>query len=680
MNFAPSLRLPTVEEHLGFIAGSTILGQLWTADWNALASLELIPGCQMSDDVWTLPHGWSGAGQRQSVSRRTVDFLQVLPDGWVISDIGSQNVIRRIKRLAALTFTQTIMLAKQMRGPPKPSTWVALTQNLIQAARAALQVPAIVSYPSDCPDGEPIFRHLDPVNLKAIFKANTNGLASAIPRLNGLLKAGQFDDWPASDVHISDVRERQVWQPFRDDFVALAGNAAMWMAEQLGPDILVGWRKIREMRAEPIATSNPPKAKEQRAAYAQDWANSMKVNCPELRYKFLVSIARHDGKRSGWLESWDEVVPHTLDGLAAILQESHFWIVSLACGPRNGELVSFPRDCLRLTGNGPLLRGWTFKLSDSSEERDWPIPKAAVEAIKQQQQLAEIIDPGGDRLFVSFKLGDGRRSERDRMRFKADAFSDRTSTLDGRRLTDLCQGNVHSHRFRKTVARLAALSLVGASDILFDVFGHRDPDMTLAYILSDPELQDEMRQVSAEAAMMIAANAIEGIDKAGGSAAPAVRELVARYMASSAEAELGESSILVVAQLLSQDGRVMLVKRNVLCTKTLNQAGPCNRRTGNPDIGNCQISCLHRLELAAARQDHRLALERALVGYEEADGMMRSWWQGQIAGHLLPFPDLATEALNDPRVRDALDGIDVPQFGSGEVAVDRNGHQYWSHA
>ncbi|MBB5713079.1 hypothetical protein [Sphingomonas xinjiangensis] len=633
----------------------------------------------MSDDVWTLPHEWSGAGQRQAVSRRTVDFLKVLPEGWVTTDVGSREAIRRIKRIAALMFTQTIMLAKQMRGPPKPSTWVALNHNVIKAASSALQVPAVVPGHSGCPDGRPIFRHLDPEELKAAFQANKLGSACAIPRLNGLLKAGQLDDWPASDVHIKDVRNREVWQPFEDDFVALSGNAAMWMAEQLGPDVLVGWTKIRELRSEPIATSNPLKAKEQRAAYARDWANGMKITCPVLRYKFQVSIARHDGTRSGWLESWDEVVPHTLEGLAAILQESHFWIVSLACGPRNGELVSFPRDCLRLTANGPLLRGWTFKLSDSSEPRDWPIPKAAVKAVKQQQQLAELLDPGGDRLFVSFKLGAGRRSERDKLRFNAHAFSDRTSTADGRRLTDLCQGNVHSHRFRKTVARLAALSLVGASDILFDVFGHRDPDMTLAYILSDPELQDEMRQVSAEAAMMIAADAIKRIDGSGGPAAPAVRELVARYMASSAETELGENSIATVAQLLSQDGRVMLVKRNVLCTKTLNQAGPCNRRTGNPDIGNCQISCVHRLELAAARQDHRLALERALVGYEKADGMMRSWWQGQISGHLLPFPDFAAEALKDPRVRDALEGIDVSHLLIEETGRVLNGNQLGSH-
>lgn len=651
-----------IDDHRAVLAAYPNLDKIWTLDWETLKDIEIVPGITMSADVWIVPHEWAGAGQRQTRGRRTIDFGQILPEEWVPTDIASEHAIRRTKRLAALLFTQSIMLATQMRGPTTPSTWVAMVQSILKATKVALGIPVLTPQTSACPDGCSIYRPLDPPTLKRIFKGDSNGLSSAIPRLNGLLRAGLFDDWPAADVQIERETKGPVWQPFSDSFVGLAGTAALWMAEELGPDILDGWENVRAMRTERIATTHPRKASAQRQEYADRWAAQMADRRVPIRYKFLVSVFREDEKQFGWLGSWKQVVPHTLDGLALLLQEAHAWIVSLACGPRSSELVSLPRDCLKATGSGPLLHGWTFKLTDSSEARDWPIPKAAVAAIRQQQRLADILDPGGDRLFVAFKLLDGRRAERDRTRFNAYAFANRTATLEGRRLSEFCDGNVHSHRFRKTVARLAALSLVGASEILFDVFGHRAPEMTLAYILSDPELQDEMRRIASEAATMIAADALAEIGGAGGPAAPAVRELVARYLASSAEVELGESSLMAVAQLLSQDGRAMLVKRNVLCTKTLNQAGPCNRRTGNPDIGNCQVSCLHRLELAAARQDHRQALMRALDSYETANGMMRPWWRGQIIGHLLPFPDLAADALTDARVQDALDGIDLAQI------------------
>jgi hypothetical protein len=125
---------------------------------------------------------------------------------------------------------------------------------------------------------------------------------------------------------------------------------------------------------------------------------------------------------------------------------------------------------------------------------------------------------------------------------------------------------------------------------------------------------------------------------------------------------MDETSLLVVAKLLSQNGRVMLVKRNVLCTKTEKQAGPCNRRIGTPDIGNCSVGCLHRLELAAAKQDHLNALEQALGAVKSAEGMIRAWWQGQIIGHLLPFPEIAREALAREDVRDALRGLDLDRL------------------
>ncbi|WP_287979239.1 hypothetical protein [Sphingomonas sp.] len=656
---APATADP-VRQHVDLLSADVLLDRIWFADWADIRNIQLLPGYPLECDEWILSHEWASAGQKQNLGRRIVSFSQLRAPSGDPAYLHREHSIRRLKRIGVLLFTQTVPLNLQMRGPVKPSTWVRTMQRLIDAAAVALDKPAIQPAASTCPDGDPIFRNLTPDELRTAFKGSVDELSSAIPRLNGLLKMGQFDDWPAEDVYVEGSKRENVWQPFSDEFVAVAGSAALWMSETLGPHILEAWEALRYMASQPVSRSNPLKAAAERQAYASRWAETMQQKGIDLKFQFALSRLLPDQRR-GVLSSFDQVTPRAIGDLAYLLQEAHAWIISLAAAPRNGELVSLPRDCLRPVQGGSLMSGYTFKLSDSEESRDWPIPKVAVEAIRLQQRLAEIVDPGGDRLFIVFKIlqDKDKRHDRDRNKFNAEKFAQSVFTLDGDSLESLCTGNIHAHRFRKTVSRLAALSLVGANEILFDILGHRDPEMTLAYILSDPELQEEMRVIAREAAILITKKAVEQADDLGGPAASGVKELVGRYRARSAEGDMDETSIMVVARLLSQNGRVTLVKRNVLCTKTLQQAGPCNRRTGNPDIGNCQVGCLHRLELAAARHDHKLALARAVKAFHDAEGMMRSWWQGQIIGHLLPFPDLARDALADPDVRSALEGVDL---------------------
>lgn len=110
-----------------------------------------------------------------------------------------------------------------------------------------------------------------------------------------------------------------------------------------------------------------------------------------------------------------------------------------------------------------------------------------------------------------------------------------------------------------------------------------------------------------------------------------------------------------------QEGSVAGFVRSALrrchTIKTFNQAGPCTRKRGNPDIGGCQTDCTHRLELAAARADHRKAIGLILGKVPGNDCMMRVWWQAQLLSHLVPFADLGAEMLADPRVQAALVGV-----------------------
>jgi hypothetical protein len=560
-------------------------------------------------------------------------------------------------------FTRTVNIGGKVKDPVKPSTWVQHTRHLCDAVRTALELekrpPAECR--SDNSDDLPIFQHLVPEQIDAIRLKNIAFARAVIPRLNGLLFEGAFDDWPAVDVEASRASNGQIWQPFNDEFTSAVCAAALWITEVIGPDVLRCWADLNACRNQGSRRKGHKARKDTLAIWEGD---TLKTG---YTFPYILDVRSHDGVKqtATSVSCWPP--PHALNvrDMLVRLQEAHAIIISLGVGPRNGEATDLPRDCLLQLSDGDVLIGHTFKLSEgpAGELRHWPLPKTVVGAILQQQKLAELMDPGGRYLFIKFAdrrtIEDGKRGL---MLFNA--FASRVRLSNGDSLASLCIGSVHSHRFRKTVVRLAALSLVGANQILFDVLGHRDPEMTLNYILSDPNLQDEMRQIAREASVAIAAEALETSEDNGGPAASRVADLASRLIPRSGSGELDINDLNRAAEILSQGGRVMLVRRGVLCTKSFNQAGPCTKRAGNPDIGRCDVGCSHRLELAAAKADHRNAIEQILESMPEEGHFMRSWWQGQLLAHLSPFEDLQNEMLADARVRAAL-------AGAGSAIVDQ---------
>lgn len=656
--------VPSPQEHRTGLAHGPVLDSMWSAPWRAIKNVEVVPGCPLWHDVWLIPGAWASGGALQGRSYRTIDFTRALPQDWQRREGRSEAALRRLKRIAALLFLPTLRFRRHVRRPPKPSTWVMNCQALVRAGRSALELPraAEAASPSACSDGSSIFRDLVPEQIEALRAEHPSFASAVIGRLNALLGAGAFDDWPTSDVAVT-RSEGEGWRPFNDAFTAAAGHAAVWMLEQIGPDLIACWGELRGIQTTAAGSRRRSDVNERRKEWLANWQGPTLTLGLRFKYHILCNVSDTDEAATVVVGAWPPRLPLFVRNLVSLLQAAHMIVLALATGARDGELADLPRKCLDEVRDQDLLIGHTYKLSDSArgERRNWPLPKLAVRAIRQQERIAEIVEPGGTRLFVSFSaLSEGP------LRTLAAAlrsFTRRVRLLDGRPLEELCDGGVHLHRFRMTVARLAALSLVGANQILFDVLGHRDPEMTLTYILSDPTLQDDMRQIAHEAALAVAKDAIGTADENGGPAAAHVRELATRLTPRSAEREMDVQALQTAAEILSQNGRVMLVKPGVLCTKTFNQFGPCSRRSGSPDIGNCQADCMHRLELAAARADHRRAIEQVLAHIPSEDGMMRAWWQGQLLSHLMAFADLRAEMLADHRVHEALEGV-------AQVSVD----------
>ncbi len=601
-----------------------------------------------------MPAEWAGPGTKRSSSQRTIRFGSVVPQGWDPDGKAARAAIMRVKRMAVLMRVRVLKVGAHVMDPTQPSSWVQHVHYLIGAARTAL---GLIDDETEVDGDRPIFARLSPAQMEVVRREHAGFAKLVVHRLNALFSNDAFDDWPAVDVLVERGEKKPI-QPLPDRYTAALGHSARWFIETVGPDLLSCWEEMLLITETNEGKRRLNNVRDYRRSRLIAWEGSTLVS----GFKFVyVPVVRSTGenmrRNKTTCATWPPENFSCLRDMIFLLQAAHVIVISLCTAGRDSEITDLRRDCLVRRSELDLLKGPTYKLSDSpfGEERHWPLPRLAVAAIEQQRRLAQITAPDGERLLVPFSStaeGD-LKNVGSMMR----SFSTRMMMPDGTPLASLGDGLLASTRIRKTVVRLAALALVGANQILMDILGHRDPEMTLGYILSDPGIQDDMRTVAREAAIAVGREAITGAQGNGGRAAEAVKELARRLTPRGAPAELEAEGLSLAAEILTLNGSVMLVRKNVLCTKTFNQFGPCTRRAGAPDAGNCQPDCAHRLELAAARADHKAAIRQILEEAPTEPGLMRSWWQAQLVAHLTPFRDLAVEMFEDDRVRSLLEGI-----------------------
>ena len=665
--------------HRASLARIGAFNTLWTAKWEEIQHVEIIPGFTMDADAIELPADWVSTKRQRKKGYRTLNLRSALTVALDHDTVRAEHLFRRIKRIAAILLVTPIAFETTIRQPSAPQTWIEDCRILLRTVVWIVLHKGISREPSSCPDGHSIFRSLSRNDLNQMRQAE--GLAGffshTAPKLAALARMGVIDDWPDLDLGAKgEPRRRDAalpatafaakirWQPFPDDFVALIGKTSVWLIEELGPSLLDSLETILAVpsqRQDGAPLSNVA-LNHRRCAALRQWTADNFQRPQHLPIKFRVTTRAQSGA-TFLLNSWPPPAWRALRRMAMHLQTAHLVIVALATAARDSELMHLQRDCLRTVSSQDLLLGHTFKLSDQpdGEARNWPLPRIAVSAIRQQQRLADILSPGRRSLWLSFKSHDGSDQFPDLAVFGYVLQSFVKGVIvDGQALNDWSDGNVHPHRFRKTVARLAALSMVGATPILFDILGHRDPEMTLNYILSDPGLQDEIRKIASEANIVLSQEVIERSSENGGWAAPLVQDLRLRVAARSGEVELGVDVLAEAAEILSMNGQVTMVKPGVLCTKSLGQHGPCTKKAGLPDVGNCSTDCQHRLEHAAAIDDCIKAIERILIEMPPPENtMMRGWWQTQLAGQLQRFPQIRQRYLAEERVQIALAGMDA---------------------
>jgi hypothetical protein len=484
-----------------------------------------------------------------------------------------------------------------------------------------------------------------------------------------------------------------------DAYLAEIGPRVLWLIRDLGPNLLP--------LLEDLAT----------CLEGLDWSgmtiDKLVGNCGVIT-KFIVRhLSEHrwmdrggkplqpnfpltTGARSQNKFEWPPRTYQHLQVLSATLQSAHLFLTLLASAGRISEVDALPRYCVSTARDGKeYARGWTYKLSGNlfGDARQWPAPVVLVQALGQQARLATVwsrlppgrledglpmAPPAHESMWLS--LGTGGYASGGA---PLGGYDTALQMLAIRVGMDPKPGgtNLHAHRFRKTIGRLAGVALFNSPLVLKRLFGHKDIDMTLHYILCDPGIRTEAEAVLRELRILNCAEALEEVREAivagatlpGHGGAPAARlvEAVQEHEARLAKAGRvwADGSAYELAYLMTANGQGWrFIQKNIVCTKVPGEEGLCRkkRNRGEPDTSNCKPECGNRIVLALERRDVGEVVESYLDVARRArlDEQYMVLYEAmqRFAEELDAFPEIKAQYLADPDVKSLLTACqELPQ-------------------
>ncbi len=480
------------------------------------------------------------------------------------------------------------------------------------------------------------------------------------------------------DVAGQDIRPKKEsktdqYKPLPDEWVADAGWRILWFVQNIGPNLLILGRHLAQIVHDHPhlgsgVTAEAIRQKRRRLGLrcmaAHRWIDQHGHEIVQLPFSLTVRV----GANTPALEpgQWPPThVPHILK-LMELLQYAHLFAALLAVGSRISEMLSIVTGAITRSSDGtPYANGLTFKLSQmlDGEERDWPLPDVVLKAIEQQETLRKVLTDIG---FWSMDPNDNRSSPKAHLWASYGTTDELSTTTVNANLRTLIESfglpmdpdeqMLSTHRFRKTISRLVALAVTGAPKVLMDLLGHKSIEMTLYYILADPDIAAEVKRVSEELIIMRATTAIENINDYGGSAAKTIKRMKEKERHRLGK-ELGADDVRGLAEILTMNGQAWeLARPGVICTKLPGTYGECAKKAGHPEPSHCGSDCDHRLEEAFLRADVDGAIADSIRHYEterDADnGLMQDFWAGQILTHLKRFDDLKNKWSSHPSVQE----------------------------
>lgn len=455
------------------------------------------------------------------------------------------------------------------------------------------------------------------------------------------------------------------WQPLPDDYVAEAGRRWVFYLEVILPQVAAIIENLPDIEAQVTGPRirnwggrtgdvSPAVLKSRRRGL---WTNVLTgfewkdgSGEPLGRIPFQVGAAFPPTNFTELIE------------LFSVCQGALIQVLMLMTGGRVSEVETLRQDCLVPAEEGeaaiPALKGRTFKLSGLTvgDATSWPIPHRVAAAVELQQKIAAVLlSDGTNCLWVS-------NNRQYWLQGKIHAYHHLEVFARDHGLEPLLGGTkVHPHRFRKSVARLAVLSLTGAPLILRDIFGHADIEGTLKYILSNPSIREEMRELALDTMMDQAETVAHDLDDAGGQGADNLRKIRDGFfdklkVPKNERAQRHRMDEFVAAQLADGAVDLKMIFPGIVCLKPKSATGLCSKDEINTAV--CRPNC-HNFVALPNFKEHA---ERT-IGYllDELDRpeirknpLMGVWYKAQLKDHVDLFGDLKERFAADKRLAAAL--------------------------
>ena len=479
------------------------------------------------------------------------------------------------------------------------------------------------------------------------------------------------------------------YQPIPDAYLAEIGPRILWLIRDLGPNLL----SMLESLAACLESLDWSAMTRDKLIGDYGVVNKfIATNLREFPWKdyqgkpLKPAFPLTTGATSADKFEWPPRNYQQLRILSVTLQSAHLFIALLASAGRIGEVETLTRSCVTIARDGKdYLKGWTYKLSGNlfGDARQWPAPTVLVQAVGQQLRLANVwfrlpagtiedglptIPPAHSGLWVSL----GPRTSASKPLGKCEGALKMLAERVG--MNPRPGGiNLHAHRFRKTIGRLAGVALFNSPLVLKRLFGHKSIEMTLRYILCDEDVRTQAETVLRELRILHCAEALEevrealakGIPLPGHSGAPAARMVEA---VKDHEARLAKSSRIwedgsayELAYLMTAAGQGWrFIQKNIVCTKVPGEDGLCRkkRKRGEPDTSNCKTECSNRIVLALERRDAEEVLDSYLDIARQArdDEQYLVFYEAmqRFAEELDAFQDIKARYSADPEVNSLL--------------------------
>lgn len=560
-----------------------------------------------------------------------------------------------------------------------------------------------IQHKANDPSASGVFKHLSETDIQE-FRLEKR-LRIELERLDALVARGVWSDAPplpcirqttdpsASRPASLRHEDSDPYLPIPDDYLATIGPRILWIVQDMGPNLLRLLEDLpQEMKDINWTTSkanitNCVGRRIQDHLRSHPWVD--RAGKP-LQPPFRLTTA--SGRKGGDVTQWPPQKREHVVTLSITLQAAHLFIALLATAGRSGEVANLTRDCAEVGRDGKdYLRGYTYKLSSDllGDERSWPAPPILCQCLGQQARLAIAWDwlprsnndalPKTARfagaLWVSLGTT-GVYGEKAQL----NSISTLMSLAERLGMDPKPSGkNLHPHRFRKTIGRLAGIALFNSPLVLKRLFGHKSIEMTLNYILCDPGVRQEADKVLRELRITHCAEALEEVHEAirtglplPGNGGPGGTRLVSVVRTEVEQlAQAGrlwdKGTPYELAYLITANGQGWRqIQPYIFCTKTPGEDGLCQKKRskGEPNTANCQPECVNRIVFARRRRDVEQNIECYLKSARDARAdntlLVLASILENMRKELEDFPDLKEQYLSDPEVQSLFALCDKP--------------------